>query len=221
MFEMLYTKLFLKIKVVGVDVAGISAINYMLEKNMTGINFFAFAEDVSQAKTFKDHKILQSQTEKFLSAMKDADLIFIAGERDFDANILKDSGALVIKIPYKNNFEEFSYKLVKNFVEIFTLPGYPKLGFPKIFEVVGNFISFAEGSTPIDAMKNIIHANEDFSNVKEILFNVTTSARNFSCGDAEEIVNFLGRLAPNAKISFGCSIDDFMNGTAKIILIAR
>ena len=221
MFEMLYTKLFLKIKVVGIDAMGISAINYMLEKNMPGINFFAFAEDISQAKTVKDHKILQSQTEKFLSEMNDADLIFIAGEKDFDANILKDSGALIIKIPHKNNFEEFSYKLVKNFVEIFTLPGYPKLGFPKIFEVAGNFISFAEDSTPIDAMKNIIHATEDFSNVKEILFNVTTSAGNFSCGDAEEIFNFLSRLAPNAKISFGCSIDNFIDNEAKIILIAR
>ena len=221
MFEMLYSNLPVKIKVVGTDAAGISAVNYMLEKNMTGINFFAFAEDISQAKTFKDHKILQSQTEKFLSEMKDADLIFIAGEKDFDTNILKDSGALIIKIPHRNNFEEFSYKLVKNFVEIFTLPGYPKLGFPKIFEVAGNFISFSEGSTPIDAMKNIVHATEDFSNVNEILINVTTSAGNFSCGDAAEIVNFLSRLAPNAKISFGCSIDDFMNGAAKIILIAR
>lgn len=218
---MLYTKLFLKIKVVGTDAAGISAVNYMLKKNMAGINFYAFAEDISQAKTLKKHRIFQSDTEKFLTAMSGADLIFIVGEKDFDADILKNSGALVIKIPHKNNFEEFAYKLVKNFVEIFTLPGYPKIGFPKIFEVGGDFISFAEDTTPIDAMKNIVHATEDFSGVKEILFNVTTSARNFSCEDAEEIVNFLSRLAPNAKISFGCSIDDFINGTAKIILIAR
>lgn len=221
MFEMPYTKLFLKIKVVGIDAAGISAVNYMLEKNMQGVNFFAFAEDISQAKTFKDHKILKSDTEKFLKEIGKADLIFIVGEKDFDVDILENSGALIIKIPHKNNFEEFSYKFVKNFVEIFTLPGYPKIGFPRIFEIGGNFVSFAEGSTPIDTMKNIIHATEDFSDTKEILFNVTTSAANFSCEDAKEIVNFLGRLAPNAKISFGCSIDDFINGTAKMILIRK
>lgn len=222
MFEMLYTKLFLKIKVVGIDAAGISAVNYMLKKNMTGVRFFAFAEDISQAKTFKDHKILRSDTEKFLKAIGKADLIFIAGKENFDAEILKSSGALIIKIPSdKNNFEEFSYKLVKNFVEIFTLPGYPKIGFPKIFETEGNWVDFAEGATPIDALKNIIHATENFGDAEKILFNVTTSAGNFSCEDAEEIVNFLGRLAPNAEISFGCSIDDFINGAAKIILIAR
>ena len=221
MFEMLYTKLFLKIKVVGIDAAGISAINYMLEKNMTGINFFAFAEDISQAKTLKEHKILKSDTEKFLKEIGKADLIFIVGEKDFDVDILKDSGALIIKIPHKDNFEEFSYKLVKNFVEIFTLPGYPKIDFPRIFEVGGNFVSFAEGSTPVNAMKNVIHATEDFGDTKEILFNVTTAAGNFSCEDAEEIVNFLGKLAPNAKISFGCSIDNFIGDEAKIILTAR
>ncbi len=221
MFEMLYTKLFLKIKVVGIDAAGISAINYMLEKNMAGINFFAFAEDISQAKTLKEHKILKSDTEKFLKEIGKADLIFIVGEKDFDVDILKDSGALIIKIPHKDNFEEFSYKFVKNFVEIFTLPGYPKIDFPRIFEVGGNFVSFAEGSTPVDAMKNVIHATEDFGDTKEILFNVTTAAGNFSCEDAEEIVNFLGKLAPNAKISFGCSIDNFIGDEAKIVLMAR
>lgn len=221
MFEMLYTKLFLKIKVVGIDAAGISAVNYMLEKNMAGINFFAFAEDISQAKTLKEHKILKSDTEKFLKEIGKADLIFIVGEKDFDVDILKDSGALIIKIPHKDNFEEFSYKLVKNFVEIFTLPGYPKIDFPRIFEVAGNFIDFAENSTPIDAMQNVIHATENFGESKKILFNVTTSAGNFSCEDADEIVNFLQRLAPNAEISFGCSIDNFIGDEAKIVLMAR
>lgn len=221
MFEMLYTKLFLKIKVVGIDAAGISAVNYMLEKNMAGINFFAFAEDISQAKTLKEHKILKSDTEKFLKEIGKADLIFIVGEKDFYVDILKDSGALIIKIPHKDNFEEFSYKLVKNFVEIFTLPGYPKIDFPKIYEVAGNFIDFAENSTPIDAMQNVIHATENFGESKKILFNVTTSAGNFSCEDADEIVNFLQRLAPNAEISFGCSIDNFIGDEAKIVLMAR
>ncbi len=221
MFEMLYTKLFLKIKVVGIDAAGISAVNYLLEKNMAGINFFAFAEDISQAKTLKEHKILKSDTEKFLKEIGKADLIFIVGEKDFDVDILKDSGALIIKIPHKDNFEEFSYKFVKNFVEIFTLPGYPKIDFPRIFEVAGNFIDFAENSTPIDAMQNVIHATENFGESKKILFNVTTSAGNFSCEDADEIVNFLQRLAPNAEISFGCSIDNFIGDEAKIVLMAR
>ncbi len=70
-------------------------------------------------------------------------------------------------------------------------------------------------------MKNVIHATEDFGESKKILFNVTTSAGNFSCEDADEIVNFLQRLAPNAEISFGCSIDNFIGDEAKIVLMAR
>ena len=222
MFEMLYTKLFLKIKVVGIDAAGISAVNYMLGKNMQGIRFYVFAEDISKAKNFKDHRFLKTEENNFLKSIGTADLIFIVGNENFDKGLLKNSGASVIKIPAnKDNFEEFAYKLVKNFVEIFTLPGYPKIDFPKIYEVAGNFVGFAEGATSIGAMKNVIHATENFSGAKQILFNVTTSAGNFSCEDAEEIVTFLNRLAPSAEISFGCSIDNFIGDEAKIILIAQ
>lgn len=226
MFEMLYTKLFLKIKVVGTDAAGISTVNYMLKKNMQGINFFAFADDVSKAKTFKDHKFLKSDTEKFLSEMSDANLIFIVGKENFDTDILKSSGALTVKVPSdKNNSEEFSYKLVKNFVEIFTLPGYPKIDFPKLYEVMENegknIVGFSEGFEPVEGIKDIMNTTKKVIDAKKILFNITTSAGNFSCEDAEEIVNFLSRIAPNAEISFGCSIDNFIDNEAKIILIAN
>lgn len=226
MFEMLYSNLPVKIKVVGIDAVGISAVNYMLEKNMTGINFFAFADDVSKAKTFKDHKFLKSDTEKFLSEMSDANLIFVVGKENFDTNILKNSGALAVKIPSdKSNSEEFAYNLVKNFVEIFTLPGYPKIDFPKIYEVMENdgksIIGFSESFEPVEGIKDIMNTTKNVIDAKKILFNVTTSAGNFSCGDADEIINFLSRLAPNAEISFGCSIDNFIDNEAKIILIAN
>ena len=148
--------------------------------------------------------------------MRGADLIFIVGKENFDEEILSNTNATIIKIFLD---DDTAYNVVKNFVEIFTLPGLPKIDFVKISETK-NFVAFGEGITPLDALKNISDLNK-LSNAKKILLNVTTPPSNFSCEDAQKTISFLERIAPNDEIAFGCSIDKFADKVKIIVLQNR
>lgn len=81
---------FVKIKVVGVNTTeknsgGLTALNYMLEKNLSGVNYLAVdrhdVKNLENCKAIHKFKLLTSDDEKFLTDnLRGADLIFIIAD---------------------------------------------------------------------------------------------------------------------------------------------
>lgn len=157
-----------------------------------------------------------------------APVIFIAGGNFEDAEdeIIFDA---LVKLPSKN-FEFDACKIVKNFIEIVTLPGYPKIDVKGIAEAVKNSaatISYGERegrNAVVKAAKAAIeHANDsmdDFKNSDKVLFNVTAAKGNLSLEEIQKLSRLFYRRVPNAEVSFGFSIDDWLVNSVKVLIIA-
>ena len=155
-------------------------------------------------------------------------VIFIAGGNFEDAEdeIIFDA---LIKLPSKN-FEFDSAKVVQNFIEAVTLPGQPKLDVKAIAELVKDStatVSYSERdgkNAVVKAAKAALeHAEASADNFKasdKILFNVTASKGNLSLEEAQKLSDLLKRHAPDAEISFGFSIDDWLVDKVKFLLLA-
>ena len=155
-------------------------------------------------------------------------VIFIAGGNFEDAEdeIIFDA---LIKLPSKN-FEFDSGKVVKNFIEAVTLDGQPKIDVKRIAEFVKSsaaILSYGEreGKNAVvkaakAALEHAENSVENFSASKKILFNVTAAKGNLSLGEAQKLTRIFKRHAPDAEISFGFSIDDWLVDKVKFLLVA-
>ena len=167
-----------KVKVVGVNTTGknsggLTALNYMLEQNLAGVNYLAVdrrdVENLDACKAIHKFRLLTSDDEKILTAnLRGADLIFVVADEVWEnikavaltAHCAKKVGVPVIfiaggnfedaedeiifdaliKLPSKN-FEYDSCKVVKNFIDMVTLPGQPKIDIEAIADLVKDFCS--------------------------------------------------------------------------------
>ncbi|MBQ4404826.1 MAG: hypothetical protein II857_10525 [Selenomonadaceae bacterium] len=155
-------------------------------------------------------------------------VIFIAGGNFEDAEdeIIFDA---LIKLPNKN-FEFDSSKVVENFIEAVTLDGQPKIDVKIISETVaegGAIIGYGErdGKNSVvkaakAALEHAENSAENFKTAKKILFNVTAAKGNLSLEEAQKLSRLIKRRAPDAEISFGFSIDDWLVSKVKFLLIA-
>ncbi|MBR0288435.1 MAG: hypothetical protein IJQ82_05600 [Selenomonadaceae bacterium] len=135
----------------------------------------------------------------------------------------------LIKLPSKN-FEFDSAKIVENFVEAVTLDGQPKIDVKRIAEFVKDSAvivgySEREGKNAVvkaakAALEHVENSADDFKSTKKILFNVTTAKGNFSLEEAQKLSKLFKRHAPQAEISFGFSIDDWLVQKVKFLLAA-
>jgi len=258
---------FVKVKVVGVNTieknsGGLSALNYMLEQNLSGVNYLAVdrndVENLATCKACHKFRLLTSDDEKILTEkLRDADLIFVVADEVWEnikavaltAHCAKKVGVPVIfiaggnfedaedeiifdaliKLPSKN-FEYDSCKVVKNFIDVVTLPGQPKIDVEAIADLVKNsgaIMGYSERdgkNSVVKAAKSALeHAEttaDDFKAAKKILFNVTATRGNFSLEEAQKLSKLFKRHAPKAEISFGFSIDDWLVDKVKFLLIA-
>ena len=157
-----------------------------------------------------------------------APVIFIAGGNFEDAEdeIIFDA---LIKLP-SENFEFDACKVIQNFVEAVTLEGQPKLDVEDISELVKNsaaVVSYGEHkgkNSVVKAAKAALeHAEstaDNFKASKKILINITAAKGNFSLEEAQKLFKIFKRHAPDAEISFGFSIDDWLVRKVKCLLIA-
>ena len=155
-------------------------------------------------------------------------VIFIAGGNFEDAEdeIIFDA---LIKLPNKN-FEFDSSKVIENFIEAVTLDGQPKIDVKIISETVaegGAIIGYGErdGKNSVvkaakAALEHAENSAENFKTAKKILFNVTAAKGNLSLEEAQKLSRLIKRRAPDAEISFGFSIDDWLVSKVKFLLIA-
>ena len=155
-------------------------------------------------------------------------VIFIAGGNFEDAEdeIIFDA---LMKLPSKN-FEFDACKVIQNFVEAVTLEGQPKLDVEDIAEFVKNsaaVVSYGEReekNSVVKAAKAALeHAErtaDNFRASKKILFNITAARGNFSLEEAQKLSRIFKRHAPDAEISFGFSIDDWLVQKVKCLLLA-
>ena len=155
-------------------------------------------------------------------------VIFIAGGnfQDAEDEIIFDA---VMKLPSKN-FEFDSGKVIQNFIEAVTFDGQPKIDVKTIAEVVKDGVAIVgygerEGKNAVvkaakAALEHLEANEENFSAAKKILFNVTTTKGNFSLEEAQKLSKLLSRHAPQAEISFGFSIDDWLVNKVKFLLVA-
>ena len=203
-------------------------------------------------------RLLDTDDEKILTdKMRDADLLFVVAAEVWEnvkvvalaAHCAKKTGAPVIfvaggnfedaedeiifdaliKLPSKN-FDADACKVVKNFVEVVTLPGDLKIDVKGIADVVKDsaaVVSYGEregkNSVVKAARAALEHAEQSAENFKaaaKILFNVTASKGNLSLEEAQKLTRLFKRHAPKAEISFGFSVDDWLVDKVKILLIA-
>ena len=269
MFENNFDNRFVKIKVVGVNTAnegnlsgGLTALNFMLEQNLSGVNFLAVdrhdTKNLDACKAVHKFRLLNTDDEKILTdKLRGADLIFVVADLVWEniktvalaAHCAKKIGAPVIfiaggnfedaedeiifdaliKLPSKN-FEFDACKVVKNFVEVVTLDGQPKLDVKAFAEVVKHsaaIVGYGErdGKNSVvkaakAALEHAENSAENFKAAAKILFNVTASKGNLSLEEAEKISRLFKRHAPKAEISFGFSVDDWLVDKVKILLVA-
>ena len=258
---------FVKVKVVGVNTTeknsgGLTALNYMLEQNLSGVNYLAVdrndIENLDACKASHKFRLLTSSDEKILTAkLRDADLIFVVVDEVWEniktvaltAHCAKKVGVPVIfiaggnfedaedeiifdaliKLPSKN-FEYDSCKVVKNFIDVVTLPGQPKIDVEAIAALVKNsgaIMGYSErdGKNAVvkaakAALEHAENSADDFKAATKILFNVTATRGNLSLEEAQKIIRLFKRHAPKAEISFGFSIDDWIVDKVKFLLIA-
>ena len=120
---------FVRFKVVGVNTkennsGGLSALNYMLEQNLTGVNYLAVdrrdVENLDACKVRHKFKLLTSSDEKVLTSnLRDADLIFIVADEVWEniktvaltAHCAKKVGVPVIFIA-GGNFEDAEDEII-------------------------------------------------------------------------------------------------------------
>ena len=155
-------------------------------------------------------------------------VIFIAGGNFEDAEdeIIFDA---LIKLPSKN-FEFDSGKVVKNFIEAVTLPGQPKIDVKAIAELVkdsGAIVGYGErdGKNAVvkaakAALEHAENSADDFKAANKIFFNITAAKGNLSLEEAQKLSRLFKRHAPQAEISFGFSIDDWLVDKVKFLLVA-
>lgn len=157
-----------------------------------------------------------------------APVIFIAGG-DFEFaedEIIFDA---LIKLPSKN-FGADACKVVKNFVEVLTLQGQPKIDLKDIAAVVKDsaaIVSYGErdGKNAVvkaakAALEHAEASDENFKAAEKILCNVTAAKGNPSLEEAEKLSRLFKRHAPKAEILFGFSVDDWLADKVKILLMA-
>ena len=111
-----------------------------------------------------------------------------------------------------------------------TLDGQPKIDVKRIAEFVKDSAvivgySEREGKNAVvkaakAALEHAENSAENFKSTKKILFNVTTAKGNFSLEEAQKLSNLFKRHAPQAEISFGFSIDDWLVQKVKFLLAA-
>ena len=111
-----------------------------------------------------------------------------------------------------------------------TLEGQPKLEVEDISELVKNsaaVVSYGEHegkNSVVKAAKAALeHAEstaDNFKASKKILVNITAAKGNFSLEEAQKLFKIFKRHAPDAEISFGFSIDDWLVRKVKCLLIA-
>lgn len=163
-----FEKFFVNVKVIGVNTSnekisgGIRAVNNMLEKNFSGVNYFAVDRNdtanlaACKCSKWRKFRLLDAEDEKTLTEnLNDADLIFIAADEVWEnlklaaltAHCAKKSGATVIFIA-GGNFEDAEDEII--FDALIKLPS-------KNFEfdagkVIENFIEMTtlEGQPNID-----------------------------------------------------------------------
>ncbi len=167
MFENNIDNRFVKIKVVGVNTAdeeklsgGLAAVNYMLGKNLQGVNYLAVdrqdVKNLEGCNAIHKFRLLNSDDEKILTEnLRGADLIFIAADEVWEnikavalvAHCAKKIGVPVIFIA-GGNFEDAEDEII--FDALIKLPG-------KNFEfdsckVVQNFVEIItlEGQPKLD-----------------------------------------------------------------------
>ena len=203
-------------------------------------------------------RLLDTDDEKILTdKMRDADLLFVVAAEVWEnvkvvalaAHCAKKTGAPVIfvaggnfedaedeiifdaliKLPSKN-FDADACKVVKNFVEVVTLPGDLKIDVKGIADVVKDSAAIIgygerEGKNSVvkaarAALEHAEQSAENFKAAAKILFNVTASKGNLSLEEAQKLTRLFKRHAPKAEISFGFSVDDWLVDKVKILLIA-
>ncbi|MBR4152906.1 MAG: hypothetical protein IKT98_08095 [Selenomonadaceae bacterium] len=155
-------------------------------------------------------------------------VIFMAGGNFEDAEdeIIFDA---LIKLPSKN-FEFDTCKIVKNFIELSTLPGQPKIDIKAFAELLKDSVAVLgygerDGKNAVvkaakAALEQVENNEENFKAVTKILFNVTASKGNLSLEEAQKLAKLLKKHAPKAEISFGLSIDDWLVDKVKFLLVA-
>lgn len=268
-FENNFNNRFVKVKVVGVNTAseekisgGLSALNYMLEKNFPNVNYLAVdrqdIKNLDGCKTTHKLRLLDMADERTLvRALRGADLIFIVADSVWEnvkavaivAHCAKKIGAPVIfiaggdfedaedeiifdalvKLPSKN-FEFDACKVVKNFIEAVTLPGQPKIDVKSIAAVVKNSAAIVgygerEGRNAVvkaakAALEHADSSTDNFKKSDKVLFNVTAAKGNLSLEEIEKLSRLFNRRVPDAEVSFGFSIDDWLVDGVKVLILA-
>lgn len=268
-FENNFNNRFVKVKVVGVNTAseekisgGLSALNYMLEKNFQNVNYLAVdrhdIKNLDGCKTTHKLRLLDMADERTLvRSLRGADLIFIVADSVWEnvkavaivAHCAKKIGAPVIfiaggdfedaedeiifdalvKLPSKN-FEFDACKVVKNFIEAVTLPGQPKIDVKSIAEVVKGSAAIVgygerEGRNAVvkatkAALEHADSSTDNFKKSEKVLFNVTAAKGNLSLEEIEKLSRLFNRRVPDAEVSFGFSIDDWLVDGVKVLIFA-
>ena len=131
MFENNFDNKFVKVKVVGVNTfgegnlsGGLSALNFMLEQNLQGVNYLAVdrqdTKNLDECKTNHKFRLLDASDEKILTkALSGADLIFVVVDSVWEnvkavaltAHCAKKTGAPVIFIA-GGNFEDAEDEII-------------------------------------------------------------------------------------------------------------
>lgn len=156
-----------------------------------------------------------------------ATVILVAGGnfQDAEDEIIFDA---VIKLP-SEDFAATAAKIVESFIAAITLPGYPKLDFTTLSEFVKDsavIVGYGEAKNSVAfaanrALKHLI-TEDNFKSSSRILFNVTAPKEKFSLDRAEKLSKLIKRHAPDAEISFGFSVDDWLVRKVKfLILVAQ
>lgn len=268
-FENNFNNRFVKVKVVGVNTAseekisgGLSALNYMLEKNFPNVNYLAVdrhdIKNLDGCKTTHKLRLLDMADERTLvRSLRGADLIFIVADSVWEnvkavaivAHCAKKIGAPVIfiaggdfedaedeiifdalvKLPSKN-FEFDACKVVKNFIEAVTLPGQPKIDVKSIAAVVKGSAAIVgygerEGRNAVvkatkAALEHADSSTDNFKKSEKVLFNVTAAKGNLSLEEIEKLSRLFNRRVPDAEVSFGFSIDDWLVDGVKVLIFA-
>lgn len=155
MFDNSFENKFVKIKVVGVNTSreekisgGLSALNFMLEKNFSGVDYLAVdRQDVKNLDACKAaHKLRllnTSDEQNLVKALSGADLLFLVADKVWEnittvaltAHCAKKTGAPVIFIA-GGDFEDAEDEIIFD-----TLINLPSKNFEfDAYEVVKNFI---------------------------------------------------------------------------------
>ena len=152
--------------------------------------------------------------------------ILIAGGnfQDAEDEIIFDA---VVKLP-SENFDSESANIVETFIAAMTLSGYPKFDFRTVAEFVKDssaIVGYGEAKNSVvfaanRALKHLESTEDTFKTSKRILFSVTTPKEKFSLDKAEKLPKLIKRYAPNAEISFGFSVDDWLVKKVKFLIIA-